>query len=100
MSEDLKTIAQRVEALLRQYPGTRNDDRELFVTYYGKYHGIDYYMPFGAVMRNKKLPSFESIRRTRQKLQETHEDLRGDKQTEQRRLDAQIDYIEYSQEGA
>lgn len=97
---ELKTIQQKVEAILRQYPGTRNDDRELIQVYYGKYEGIDYYTPFGAVLRNKKLPSFESIRRTRQKLQETHEDLRGTEKTEQRRLDAQIDYIEYSQEGA
>ena len=97
---ELKTIQQKVEEILRQYPGTRNDDRELIQVYYGKYEGIDYYTPFGAVLRNKNLPSFESIRRTRQKLQSENEDLRGDKYTEQRRLDAQIDYIEYSQEGA
>ena len=97
---ELKTIQQKVEEILRQYPGTRNDDRELIQVYYGKYCGIDYYTPFGAVIKNKKLPSFESIRRTRQKLQSENEDLRGDKQTEQRRLDAQVDYIEYSQEGA
>ena len=97
---ELKTIQQKVEDILRQYPGTRNDDRELIQVYYGKYEGIDYYTPFGAVIKNKKLPSFESIRRCRQKVQELNEDLRGDKQTEQRRLDAQIDYIEYSQEGA
>lgn len=97
---ELKTIQQKVEEILRQYPGTRSDDRELIQVYYGKYHNIDYYTPFGAVIKNKKLPSFESIRRCRQKVQELNEDLRGDKYTEQRRLDAQVDYIEYSQEGA
>ena len=37
----LITIQQMVEAVLRQYPGTRDDDRELIQTLYGKYYGID-----------------------------------------------------------
>ena len=97
---ELKTIQQKVEEILKQYPGTRDDDRELIQVYYGKYHNIDYYTPFGAVIKNKKLPSFESIRRTRQKVQSENESLRGTRETEQRRLDAQVDFIEYSQEGA
>lgn len=96
----LKTIQQMVEDILRQYPGTRSDDRELIQTLYGKYYGVDYYKPFGAVIRDKNLPSFESIRRCRQKLQEHNEDLRGNKKSEDARLTKQEEYIEYAREGA
>ena len=96
----LKTIQQMVEDILRQYPGTRSDDRELIQTLYGKYYGVDYYKPFGAVIRDKNLPSFESIRRCRQRCQELNEDLRGTKKTEQARLAKQEEYIEYAREGA
>lgn len=96
----LKTIAQMVENILRSYPATRDDDRELIRYLYARYYGISYSMPFGKVITNTDLPSFESIRRTRQKIQSENEDLRGSKQKEKVRMDAQIDYIEYAREGA
>ncbi len=95
MKPKLITIQQMVENVLRQYPGTRDDDRELIQTLYGKYYGVDFYKPWGAVIRDKNLPSFESIRRARQKLQETNEDLRGSKASEDARLDKQGEYLEY-----
>ena len=94
------TIHQMVERILRDYPGTRDDDRELIKTLYGKYYGVDYYKPWGAVIKDKNLPSFESIRRCRQKLQEQNEDLRGSKKSEEARLDKQEEYLEYAREGA
>lgn len=94
----LTTIAQMVESILEQYPGTRDDDRELIQVLYGKYYGVDYYQPFGSVLRRKDLPSFESIRRTRQKIQEQNESLRGTKETEKKRLEAQEDHIEFARE--
>lgn len=94
------TIHQMVERILRDYPGTRDDDRELIKTLYGKYYGVDYYKPWGAVIKDKNLPSFESIRRCRQKLQEQIEDLRGSKKSEEARLDKQEEYLEYAREGA
>ena len=92
----LMTIQQMVEDVLRQYPGTRSDDRELIQTLYGKYYEIDYYMPFGAVLRNRSLPSFESIRRARQRLQEHDESLRGDRASEEARLQKQVEYLNYA----
>ena len=94
------TIHKMVENILRQYPGTRDDDRELIQTLYGKYYGVDYYKPWGAVIKDKNLPSFESIRRCRQKLQEKNEELRGSKESEEARLDKQEEYLEYAREGA
>jgi hypothetical protein len=94
------TIHQMVERILRDYPGTRDDDRELIKTLYGKYYGVDYYKPWGAVIKDKNLPSFESIRRCRQKLQEQNEDLRGSKKSEEARLAKQEEYLEYARKGA
>lgn len=94
------TIHQMVERILRDYPGTRDDDRELIKTLYGKYYGVDYYKPWGAVIKDKNLPSFESIRRCRQKVQELNEDLRGSKKSEEARLAKQEEYLEYAREGA
>lgn len=94
------TIHQMVENILKQYPGTRDDDRELIQTLYGKYYGIDFYKPWGSVIRDKNLPSFESIRRCRQRLQEKDESLRGSKESEDARLAKQEEYLEYAKEGA
>lgn len=92
---NILTIHQMVEKILKEYPGTREDDRELIKTLYGKYYGIDYYQPWGSVIKNKNLPSFESIRRCRQKIQEKDESLRGSKKSEDARLDMQEEYLEY-----
>ena len=100
MSDKLITIHKMVENVLRQYPGTRDNDRELIQTLYGLYYEIDYYKPWGAVIKDKRLPSFESIRRCRQKLQEQDESLRGSKASEEARLDKQEEYLEYAREGA
>lgn len=89
------TIHQMVEAIMKEYPGTRDNDRELIQTLYGKYYGVDYYKPWGAVIRDRNLPSFESIRRCRQKLQEQNEELRGSKASEEARLNKQEEYLEY-----
>lgn len=97
---NILTIHQMVEKILKDYPGTREDDRELIKTLYGKYYGIDYYQPWGSVIKNKNLPSFESIRRCRQKIQEKDKSLRGSKKSEEARLDMQEEYLEYAREGA
>ena len=92
----LKTMEQKVRWCLTQYPATRCDDRLLIGAVYTHFYNVDSHEPFRNILLNKKLPSFESIRRTRQKIQATDEELRGDKKTEEMRLQAQVDYIEYA----
>lgn len=94
----VRDVTRKVEAVLRQYPDTRSDDRKLIQTVYGKYYGIDYYTPFGAVLKNNKLPPFETIRRARQKIQETNEDLRAVPKVEASRIAMQEEYLEYARE--
>lgn len=96
----LNTIKAQVEYILRRYPATRNDDRFLIRVLYQKFYNVHYYDSFGAVLMNTKLPSFESIRRCRQKIQEQDESLRGTKESAKARLDKQVEYIEFVVEGA
>ena len=98
MSSELNTLAQKVEAVLKKYPDTRDDDRHLIQTLLGVYYGVDYFTPFGAVLKNRNLPSFESIRRARQRIQEHDESLRGSKESEKVRLAKQAEYIEFARE--
>ena len=67
----LKTIKDRVEWILENYPETRNDDFYLYIIYVREFEPelskhIDY-IPYNLI---KKAPRFETIRRMRQKLQE------------------------------
>ena len=97
MTENLRTLTQKVWFCLDRYPETRADDRELIKVLYEEFYSV-WAEPFYMVMNRHDLPSFESIRRCRQKIQEENEDLRADKATEDRRLEAQIDFIEYARE--
>lgn len=92
----LKTLEQKVRYCLTQFPATRNNDRTLIGAVYAYFYNVDLLDSFLTVIRDDKLPSFESIRRTRQKIQAEDESLRGDKKTEERRMEAQIKYIEYA----
>lgn len=67
MKDNIKDI---VGTTLRDFPKTRDDDFILVSTIYGRY--VDTSRSFEYIMEHHEelgLPSFESIRRTRQKLQ-------------------------------
>lgn len=94
----LNTLENKVRTTLETYKGTRDDDKLLFVVVYERYYGVNIYAPFRSVMLDPKLPSFESIRRTRQKLQQNNESLRGSDRKEKIRLEAQKDFLDYARE--
>ena len=96
----LNTLAKQVEKILEQFPLAREDDRFLITTVYIRCYGVRPNAAFSEVMKDHTLPPFESIRRTRQKVQEVREDLRAGAEVEQMRLDLQKEYIEFAQEGA
>ncbi len=60
-----------VERILAEYPEARDDDFVLIALVYDKNYGVSGAGFFETMLNHKalKLPSFESIRRTRQKLQ-------------------------------
>lgn len=96
----LKNLSRQVEEVLVAYPMTRCDDRLLITTVYIRYYGVRPTDGFKEVMKDHTLPPFESIRRTRQKIQETREDLRADAEIEKIRMKLQEEYIEFAKEGA
>ena len=78
------TVKERVEWLLINKPTTRGDDRILFLEYFKYFEPIYVYNPFDKTINFRhpltydewrKLTSFETIRRTRQKLQQHNPDL-------------------------
>ena len=94
--QGIKTIEGKVEQVLRQHPATRSNDRLLVVAFYDEYYGV-FNEPFWQVMSRNDLPSTESITRCRRKIQERDESLRADKRVERKRIDRQLDFIEYAE---
>ena len=92
----LKTLHDQVRYMLVTHPETRNSDKALIYMLLSSLYGINARTTFLDVMRNPDLPNFESIRRCRQKIQETEEDLRGETAVEHARIARQEDYIEYA----
>ena len=71
--KDLKTIESRVRAILANNEEARDDDMILYLLYCNRYGEVRVgELPFEMVMNNYKvfhIPCFESVRRTRQKIQ-------------------------------
>lgn len=66
---------ERVCSLLKENPTLRDDDRKLWVTYLDRYYnlrnilGPEIFETFKIIL--EKCPSYETVRRSRQKLQES-----------------------------
>jgi hypothetical protein len=94
----VREVTPKVMEMLKEHPATRSNDRLLIREIYTKCYGVNPYAPFGEVVMRNDLPSFESIRRARQKVQEYCENLRAEEPVESMRIEEQREYIEYSQE--
>ena len=92
----LDTLEAMVREILKTNVKARDDDRELTLQVWVRFFGVNPWSPVNKIMRDKDLPSQESLGRVRRKLQQTDEALRGSKHKEAIRMDAQIDYIEYA----
>ena len=77
--KDLKTIESRVRAILSKNKEARDDDMILYLMYCNHYGEVRVgELPFEMVMNNYKvfhIPCFESVRRTRQKIQASAPEL-------------------------
>ncbi len=94
----VREVTPKVFEVLKEYPETRNNDKELVLRVYTKYYHVFLGDSFHKVMRRKDLPSMESIRRARQRIQEYYPDFRAEEPIEQIRMAEQEDYIAYSRE--
>ena len=92
----LDTLEEQVREVLKKDPKARDDDRVLTLDVWCNVYKVNPWSPICEVMRNKSLPSQESLGRVRRKIQQTDESLRGSKHKEVIRMKAQADYMDYS----
>jgi len=95
----LNRMKERVTYLLEKYPSLRDDDFLLIGAVYYNFYGVDYSDCFLDVMKHHKelkLPSFESIRRTRQKVQEERIDLCSSKAKQREKQISFANYYDFA----
>lgn len=93
--KDMNQIAEMVFEELSSAPITRDSDRYLILYIYHDYYGITD-ESFDEVMRREDLPSFETIRRTRQKLQSVHPHLRAVKEVQDLRAEKRKEFYDFA----
>ena len=99
--KNLKTIEDKVKAILQKNEDARNDDMTLYLIVCNTYLKGAGAMPFAEVMEQYKylgLPSFESVGRTRRKLQAEHPELLGSVRIQKLRAKREQDYRRYAKE--
>ena len=92
----LDNLEEMVRETLKRDPKARDDDRILTLDIWVNVFKVNPYAPVKDVMRNKDLPSQESLGRVRRRIQQVDESLRGTKYKEKIRLNAQADYMDYA----
>lgn len=94
--EKLKTMQQRIEFCLETYPMCRDDDNILIGTVLSIFYNVDVkHITLKETLLRTDLPSFETIRRCRQKAQEQRPELRGTRYTQKKRKDNEKRVREY-----
>ena len=92
--KNLYKVSDMVWQTLMIHPETRSSDRELILNLYSDFYGI-FSEPFYKVMDRTDLPSFESIRRCRQKIQAEDEELRAVPEVEDERIAQQEEWLKF-----
>ena len=83
---DIKTVFSLVQHVLEDNPQTRNSDNVLYLEilkHYANIRGVNIHtLPVSDFLEGidrKIFPAFETVRRSRQKVQETHPELAATK---------------------
>lgn len=79
-SKELMTTTEIVKDLLTRIPATRNNDDYLYYKVCERLNKKSCGLPFNMVIMNRKeygFPGFETVRRSRQKLQQHFPELAG-----------------------
>lgn len=100
---DLKTTTSIVKAILEEDERTRNSDSYLYLKvleYIGRQKGMHFHLWTVATLLTSldefNLPPFESVRRTRQKVQQTYPHLAACKKVEEQRMANEEVYRAYA----
>ena len=89
----LKNYEKLVTEILYQHEDCRNSDRRLYLKVL-EYMGFDTFVSVDSFFKSDTYPNIESIRRVRQKIQETNPDLRATTAREPRKQ-MEMEYLEY-----
>ena len=87
-AKELKSTTAIVKDILEHDPMARNSDDYLYYMVCNRIDGICVQLPFWKVILNRKeygLPGFETVRRSRQHIQEKNPDLAADSTVEAHR---------------
>lgn len=96
---ELMNTTDIVKIILHKYPDARNSDDVLYLRVCEYINGTHTSLPFWKFMQGRKeygYPPFESVRRSRQKLQATFPELAGSKAVEAKRAENEKIYKEYA----
>lgn len=101
--KELTTTSELVKNILEKYPETRNSDNILYIkvcSTIGQENGIDINkisMPYLLMnLKELKMPVFETVRRTRQKIQAEFPHLSADADVEAQRMLNEETYRQYA----
>lgn len=98
MKNKLYETKALVKQVLEENERTRNSDNELYVEICYRVNPSAMRLPFEDVIANLSrfgLPPFESVRRSRQKIQEAHPHLRSNEEVALFRAENEADYYEF-----
>lgn len=96
---ELKSVTKIVKTLLKNKPCLRDDDDRLYAAVCILVNPDVMCFSFGEVLAVRNilgLPSFETVRRTRQKVQATYPELKGTKRVREGRKAKETEYREYA----
>lgn len=97
--KELKNTTELVKVILRDYPMARDSDNYLYIRVMKELNPDTCNMPFAQVMLNLKelgLPCYETVRRSRAKIQSEHPELKGTKRVQEVREENEEIFREYA----
>lgn len=92
-------ISKIVERILNNDPMARNDDRYLYLEVVREIKPSVLYEPFAMAYMDKDLPSTETVRRSRQKVQEQNPNLGADSDVVAMRDIKEQEFFEFAIKG-
>lgn len=98
---ELKTTTELVKEVLKDNVLARSSDDYLYYKVCEKINGMYTVLPFWKVILNRKkygFPEFESVRRSRQKIQAAHPELAGSKEAEAGRVVNEAVFKDYARQ--
>ena len=99
--KNVKTIENKVKMILKKNEDARNDDMVLYLALCNLCLKDAGAIPLAEIMTQHKylgLPSFESVSRTRRKLQAQHPELAGSRPVQKMRATGEKAYRRYAKE--